>query len=102
MYKRKNQTSVNGVTFDASTGKHKIYVLANVGSEDAAKVYTTEQALLSSQIESQNPNGTEMMLGFVAKDMETSINLYNSGDNEVIDITGDAPLKLKSYLLIQR
>ena len=90
-----NQTSVNGVTFDAKTGKHKIYVLANVGSEDAAKVYTTEQALLSSQIESQNPNGTEMMLGFVAKDMETSINLYNSGDNEVIDITGDASFEAK-------
>ena len=35
------------MTFDAKTGKHKIYVLANVGSEDAAKEYTTEQALLS-------------------------------------------------------
>jgi hypothetical protein len=27
------------MTFDAKTGKHKIYVLANVGSEDAAKEY---------------------------------------------------------------
>ena len=58
-----NQTSVNNMTFDAKTGKHKIYVLANVGSEDAAKEYTTEQALLSKQIESQEPMGTEMMLG---------------------------------------
>ena len=90
-----NQTSVNNMTFDAKTGKHKIYVLANVGSEDAAKEYTTEQALLSKQIESQEPMGTEMMLGFVAKDMETSINLYNSGNNEVIDITGDASFAAK-------
>lgn len=66
-----------------------------VGSEDAAKEYTTEQALLSKQIESQEPMGTEMMLGFVAKDMETSINLYNSGNNEVIDITGDASFAAK-------
>ena len=36
-----------------------------------------------------------MMLGFVAKDMETSINLYNSGNNEVIDITGDASFVAK-------
>ena len=90
-----NLTSVNNMTFDAKTGKHKIYVLANVGSEDAAKEYTTEQALLSKQIESQGPMGTEMMLGFVAKDMETSINLYNSGNNEVIDITGDASFAAK-------
>lgn len=90
-----NQTSVSNVPFNAKTGKHKIYVLANVGSEDAAKEYTTEQALLSKQIESQEPMGTEMMLGFVAKDMETSINLYNSGNNEVIDITGDASFAAK-------
>lgn len=37
-----NQTSVNNMTFDAKTGKHKDLVLANVGSEDAAKEYTTE------------------------------------------------------------
>ena len=42
------------MTFDAKTGKHKIYVLANVGSEDAAKEYTTEQALLSKQIDLKN------------------------------------------------
>ena len=84
-----NQTSVSNVPFSAKTGKHKIYVLTNVGSEDAAKAYTTEQALLSSQIESQNPNGTEMMLGFVAKDMETSIGLYEKSANEIIEIAGD-------------
>lgn len=84
-----NQTSVNNVPFKAKTGKHKIYVLTNVGSEDAAKAYTTEQALLSSQIESQKPEGTEMMLGFVAKDMETSIGLYEKGVNDVIEIAGD-------------
>ena len=91
-----NQTSVNNVPFKAKTGKHKIYVLTNVGSEDAAKAYTTEQALLSSQIESQKPQGIEMMLGFVAKDMKTSIDLYNSGSsNPAIDITGDASFEAK-------
>lgn len=89
-------TQVDNVTFNAKTGKRKIYVLTNVGSEEAAKAYTTEQALLSKQIESQEPKGTEMMLGFVAKDMNTSINLYNSGSsNPVIDITGDASFEAK-------
>ena len=73
MWKTEDQTSVNNVTFNAKTGKHKIYVLTNVGSEDAAKEYTTEQVLLSKQIESQEPIGTEMMLGFVAKNMGMSI-----------------------------
>lgn len=91
-----NQTSVSDVPFSAKTGKHKIYVLTNVGSEGAAKAYTTEQALLSKQIESPVPQGTEMMLGFVAKDMETSINLYNSGSsNPAIDITDDASFAAK-------
>ena len=89
----------NGATFgainDLAVLVYDEKVLANVGSEDAAKEYTTEQALLSKQIESQEPMGTEMMLGFVAKDMETSINLYNSGNNEVIDITGDASFAAK-------
>lgn len=84
-----DQTSVSDVPFNAKTGKHKIYVLTNVGSEEAAKAYTTEQVLLSKQIESQKPEGTEMMLGFVAKDMETSIGLYEKGVNDVIEIAGD-------------
>lgn len=89
-------TQADNVTFNAKTGKRKIYVLTNVGSEDNAKTYATEQALLSKQIESQGPNGTEMMLGFVAEDMETSINLYNSGSsNPVINITGDASFEAK-------
>ncbi|MEY8485968.1 fimbrial protein [uncultured Parabacteroides sp.] len=89
-------TQADNVTFNAKTGKRKIYVLTNVGSEDNAKTYATEQALLSKQIESQGPNGTEMMLGFVAEDMKTSINLYNSGSsNPVINITGDASFEAK-------
>lgn len=84
-----DQTSVSDVPFNAKTGKHKIYVLTNVGSEEAAKAYTTEQVLLSKQIESQKTEGTEMMLGFVAKDMETSIGLYEKGVNDVIEIAGD-------------
>ena len=85
----KDQTSVNNVPFNAKTGKHKIYVLTNVGSEDAAKAYTTEQVLLSKQIESPAPQGTEMMLGFVAKNMGMSIGLYEKGVNDVIEIAGD-------------
>lgn len=85
-----DQTSVSGVSFKAKTGKHKIYVLTNVGSEDAAKIYATEADLLSAQIgASRDPNGGEMMLGFVAKDMDTSIALYEKGRNELIEITGD-------------
>lgn len=85
-----DQTSVSSVPFKAKTGKHKIYVLTNVGSEDAAKIYATEADLLSAQIgASRDPNGGEMMLGFVAKDMDTSIALYEKGRNELIEITGD-------------
>lgn len=83
-------TEVTGIKFNAKTGKHKIYVLTNVGSEDAANAYTTERALLAAQFESATPGGGEMMLGFVSdKSYADSRTQYDSGQNNVIDITGD-------------
>lgn len=83
-------TEVTGIKFNAKTGKYKIYVLTNVGSEDAANAYTTERALLAAQFESATPGGGEMMLGFVSdKNYDDSRTRYDSGQNNVIDITGD-------------
>lgn len=83
-------TEVTGIKFNAKTGKYKIYVLTNVGSEDAANAYTTERALLAAQFESAAPGGGEMMLGFVSdKSYADSRTQYDSGQNNVIDITGD-------------
>lgn len=83
-------TEVTGIEFKAKTGKYKIYVLTNVGSEDAANAYTTERTLLAAQFESATPGGGEMMLGFVSdKNYDDSRTRYDSGQNSVIDITSD-------------
>lgn len=84
------------VTFNAKTGKCKIYVLTNVGSEANVKIYATEAALLSAQISPaqispEKPTGKEMMLGFVsAIGMPESKAMYDRKSNdEGIDIKGD-------------
>lgn len=69
-------TSVKGLTFDAKTGKRKIYVLANIGSKSEAEKYATEKNLLEEKIESRTPTGEEIMLGCVVK---------GSGDNAMMN-----------------
>lgn len=90
-------TSAKNLSFDAKTGKHKIYVLANVESKGTAEMYRTETELLREKIEvgTITPSGEEMMLGCVAKGsdqkaMASSSEAYYDGGASVIEITGNA------------
>ena len=59
--------------FSTKTGRHKIYVLTNTGSQSVAAEYATEADLLTAQFQaSQGPTGKEMMLGFVAEGTDAS------------------------------
>ena len=72
------------VEFSTKTGRHKIYVLTNTGSQSVAAEYATEADLLTAQFQaSQGPTGKEMMLGFVAEgtDASKSCEMYEEGIN---------------------
>lgn len=89
-------TEASNIKFEAKTGERKIYVLTNVGSEDAAKAYTTESSLLAVQMDANEPTGNEMMLGFVSdKGMSESKAMYDAGANQVIDIKSDGDFYAK-------
>lgn len=86
-------TSVKDIHFNAKTGKRKIYVLANVGSIENAKAYTTEEDLLAKTVTATiNPTGDEMMLGCVEANtasgdvMQASSDAYYGGKASTIDI----------------
>lgn len=83
-------TSVKDIHFNAKTGKRKIYVLANVGSIENAKAYTTEEDLLAKTVTATiNPTGDEMMLGCVERglnSMDSSSEAYYRGSANMIDI----------------
>lgn len=89
-------TEAKNIKFEAKTGKRKIFVLTNIGSESAAKAYTTESSLLAVQKDANEPTGNEMMLGFVsAKGMDESKAMYDAGANQVIDIKSDGDFYAK-------
>lgn len=86
-------TSVKDIHFNAKTGKRKIYVLANVGSIENAKAYTTEEDLLAKTVTATiNPTGNEMMLGCVEANtasgdvIQASSDAYYGGKASTIDI----------------
>ena len=80
------------VEFSTKTGRHKIYVLTNTGSQSVAAEYATEADLLTAQFQaSQGPTGKEMMLGFVAEgtDASKSSEMYEEGINTGVNVTTD-------------
>lgn len=80
------------VEFSTKTGRHKIYVLTNTGSQSVAAEYATEADLLTAQFQaSQGPTGKEMMLGFVAEgtDASKSCEMYEEGINTGVNVTTD-------------
>lgn len=87
-----DDTDQRTVEFSTKTGRHKIYVLTNTGSQSVAAEYATEADLLTAQFQaSQGPTGKEMMLGFVAEgtDASKSSEMYEEGINTGVNVTTD-------------